>query len=105
MPRPRGARSGRRLSPSRTARPPPLKAFARMRRSVTAHRASDLKGPVVERERVEPRLVLRAAHLHAPQPALDVEVRRRVEPELDDPVREVRLLRVVAHDGALHGLL
>src|SRR3990170_1441742 len=76
----------------------------RLRRGLAAaDRARDLELPFVERERVESGLVLRAPHLHAPDPPLDVEVARRMEPEVEDPVREVRLLVVPPSDGALHG--
>src|SRR2546427_1207927 len=52
----------------------------------------DLEAPLVEHERGESRLVVRTAHLLDPDPALDLDVRDRVHLELDDSVREERLV-------------
>src|SRR5206468_3728573 len=52
----------------------------------------DLEPPLVEHEGGEPRLVVRTAHLLDPNPPLDLDVRDRVHLELDDPVREERLV-------------
>src|SRR5207245_6505183 len=52
----------------------------------------DLEAPRVEDEGGKSRLVVRAPHLLDPDPTLDLNVRNRVHLELDDPVREVRLV-------------
>src|SRR5207245_11547978 len=52
----------------------------------------DLEAPLVEHERGESCLVVRAPHLLDPDPALDLDVRDRVHLELDDSVREERLV-------------
>src|SRR3989475_6440980 len=106
-PRPPDGRSARRLSPCRTARPPSLKGFGPMPVAGVAppDRPRDLELPLVERERVVPRLLLRAPPLSAADAPLDVQVARRVEPELDDPVREIRFLRVASLDGLVRGVL
>src|SRR3989304_3477490 len=69
------------------------------------HRAGALQPPAVPDEGEVPRLVLRAPHLHAPDAPLHVHVARRVEPEVDDPVREVRLVPQVARRGEVERLL
>src|SRR6266705_3210076 len=51
-----------------------------------------LESPFVEHERRESGLVVRTPHLLDPDPALDLDVRDRVHLELDDPVREERLV-------------
>src|SRR5437867_226423 len=52
----------------------------------------DLEAALVEHERGESGLVVRTPHLLDPDPALDLDVRDRVHLELDDSVREDRLV-------------